>query len=107
MSRRAVIVSTARTGLAKSFRGGFNNTHGAALGGHVIAACMERAGPKFDPTMVDDVFMGCGMPEAETGMNIGRNSALAAGCPVTVSGVTISRSCSSGLQAITMAAHSV
>jgi acetyl-CoA C-acetyltransferase len=105
MTRRAVIVSTARTGLAKSFRGGFNNTHGAALGGHVIKHAIASAG--IDPALVDDVIMGCAMPEGETGMNIGRNAALWAGCPVQTSGTTVNRFCSSGLQAIAMAAHSI
>jgi hypothetical protein len=93
---RAVIVSTARTGLAKSFRGGFNATHGAALGGHVIAAALKKA--NIDPGQVEDVIMGCGMPEGETGMNIARNAAMWADCPVTVSGQTVNRFCSSGLQ---------
>ena len=76
---RAVIVSTARTGLAKSFRGGFNATHGAALGGHAIRHAIAKA--SIEPGSVEDVFMGCGMPEGETGMNIGRNAALAGGSP--------------------------
>ena len=105
MSRRAVIVSTARTGLAKSFRGGFNATHGAALGGHAIKHAIERAG--IEPGAIEDVFMGCGMPEGETGMNIARNAALAGGCPVTTSGTTINRFCSSGLQGIAMAAQAI
>lgn len=100
-----MIVSTARTGLAKSFRGGFNMTHGAALGGHVIKAAIQRA--NIDPSIVDDVAMGCAMPEGETGMNVARNAALWAGCPVSTSGVTVNRFCSSGLQAIAMAAHSI
>jgi len=102
---RAVIVSTARTGLAKSFRGGFNTTHGAALGGHVIKAAVQRAG--IEPGDVEDVFLGCGMPEGETGMNIARNAAMWAGCPVTTSGTTVNRFCSSGLQAVALAAHAV
>lgn len=102
---RAVIVSTARTGLAKSFRGGFNTTHGAALGGHAIAAAIAKA--KIAPELVEDVFMGCGMPEGETGMNIARNAALWAGCPVTTSGTTINRFCSSGLQAVASAAQTI
>ena len=105
MSRRAVIVSTARTGLAKSFRGGFNATHGAALGGHAIKHAIAKA--KIEPGAVEDVFMGCGMPEGETGMNIARNAALAGGCPVTTSGTTVNRFCSSGLQAIAMAAQTI
>lgn len=103
--RRAVIVSTARTGLAKSFRGGFNNTHGAALGGFVIQKAMEKIG--LDPAKVDDVILGCAMPEGETGMNVARNAALWAGCPSSTSGTTVNRFCSSGLQAIAMAAHSI
>ena len=102
---RAVIVSTARTGLAKSFRGGFNATHGAALGGHAIKHAIAKAG--IDPGDVEDVFMGCGMPEGESGMNIARNAALAGGCPVTTSGTTINRFCSSGLQAVAMAAQAI
>ena len=105
MSRRAVIVSTARTGLAKSFRGGFNNTHGASLGGHAIKSAIAKAG--IDAGEIEDVFLGCGMPEGETGMNIARNAALAGGCPVTTSGTTINRFCSSGLQAVAMAAQTI
>ena len=104
-ARRAVVVSTARTGLAKSFRGGFNATHGAQMGGHVVRACISKAG--VEPEAVDDVIFGCGMPEAETGMNIARNIALSGGCPVTTSGTTVNRFCSSGLQAVAMAAHSI
>lgn len=103
--RRAVIVSTARTGLAKSFRGGFNKTHGAALAGHAIKSAIEKAG--IDKALVDDVILGCGMPEGETGMNVARNAALWAGCPVTTSGTTINRFCSSGLQAVASIAHSI
>lgn len=102
---RAVIVSTARTGLAKSFRGGFNLTHGAALGGHAIKSAVDKAG--IDPAMVEDVIMGCGMPEGEAGMNVARNAALWAGCPTTTSGTTINRFCSSGLQSIASAAQSI
>ena len=103
MSREAVIVSSARTGLAKSGRGGFNMTHGAAMGGHAIKHAICKAG--IEPVAVEDVIMGCGMPEGETGMNIARNAALWAGCPVTTSGTTINRFCSSGLQAVASAAH--
>lgn len=102
---RAVICSTARTGLAKSFRGGFNMTHGAALAGRAIEAAIEKAG--IDPSMVEDTFLGCAMPEGETGMNVARNAALWAGCPVSTSGVTINRFCSSGLQAVASAAQSI
>ncbi len=103
--REAVIVSTARTGLAKSWRGALNMTHGATMGGHVVRTAMERAG--VDPGEVEDVLMGCATPEGATGSNIARQIALAAGCPVTVSGVTVNRFCSSGLQTIAMAAQRV
>jgi len=103
--REAVIVSTARTGLAKSVRGGFNSTHGAAMGGHAVKHAIARAG--VDPKEVEDVFMGCALPEGATGNNIARASAIWAGCPVTTAGTTINRFCSSGLQAITMAAQQI
>ncbi len=103
--KQAVIVSTARTALAKSVRGGFNQTHGAVMGGHAVNHAIARAG--IDPGEVEDVFMGCGMPEGATGNNIARESALWAGCPVTTAGVTINRYCSSGLQAIAMAAQQI
>ena len=93
MSREAVIVSSARTGLAKSGRGGFNMTHGAAMGGHAIKHAIERA--NIEPGEVEDVIMGCGTPEGATGQNVGRLSAIWAGCPVTTSGVTVNRFCSS------------
>jgi acetyl-CoA C-acetyltransferase len=101
----AVIVSTARTGIGKAYRGAFNNTHGATLGGHVIKAAVERA--RVDPGEVEDVIMGCALPEGATGQNIARQSALRAGLPVTTGGVTVNRFCSSGLQAIAMAAQRV
>ncbi|MDE2182859.1 MAG: acetyl-CoA C-acyltransferase [Alphaproteobacteria bacterium] len=103
--REAVIVSTARTGLAKSVRGGFNMTHGAVLGGHAIANAIARA--RIDAGEVEDVYMGCAQPEGATGMNIARLSAVRAGCPVATGGVTINRFCSSGLQAIAMAAQQI
>ena len=103
--RQAVIVSTARTGLAKSGRGGFNDTHGAVLGGHAVKHAIARAG--IAPGEVEDVYMGCGMPEGATGNNIARESAIWAGCPVSTAGVTINRYCSSGLQAIAMAAQQI
>ncbi len=103
--RDAVIVSTARTGLAKSWRGALNMTHGATLGGAVVRAAIERAGIAADE--VEDVLMGCATPEGATGSNIARQIALAAGCPVTVSGATVNRFCSSGLQTIAMAAQRV
>jgi len=105
MSREAVIVSTARTPLAKSWRGAFNLTHGATLGGHAVKAAIERAG--IDPGEVEDVLMGCALPEGATGNNIARQIALRAGCPVTVSGATVNRFCSSGLQTIAMAAQRI
>ncbi|HNR22528.1 MAG TPA: acetyl-CoA C-acyltransferase [Steroidobacteraceae bacterium] len=101
----AVIVSIARTPLAKSWRGSFNITHGATLGGHVVQHAIARAG--IDPAEVEDVLMGCAYPEGATGMNVARQSALRAGCPVTTGGVTINRFCSSGLQSIAMAAARV
>jgi len=101
----AVIVSTARTALAKSWRGSFNMTHGAVLGGHVVNEAVRRA--KLDPNEVEDVIMGCANPEGATGLNIARQIALKAGLPVSVGGVTVNRFCSSGLQAIAMAAQRV
>jgi len=101
----AVIVSTARTPIGKAYRGAFNNTHGATLAGHVIKHAVERAG--LDPAEVEDVIVGCAMPEGATGQNIGRQSALRAGLPVTTAGVTVNRFCSSGMQAIAMAAQRV
>ncbi|QVN18806.1 acetyl-CoA C-acyltransferase [Burkholderia pyrrocinia] len=101
----AVIVSTARTPLAKSWRGGFNMTHGATLGGHVVAAALERA--KLDPARVEDVIMGCANPEGATGANIARQIVLRAGLPVTVPGMTVNRFCSSGLQTIALAAQRI
>ncbi len=101
----AVIVSTARTGLAKSWRGALNMTHGATLGGHVVKAAVERA--RIDPAEVEDAIIGCGLPEGTTGGNIARQIALRAGLPVSAAGVTVNRFCSSGLQAIAMAAQRV
>jgi len=101
----AVIVSTVRTPLTKSWRGGFNMTHGAVLGGHVVQEAVSRA--KVDPAEIEDVLMGCANPEGATGLNIARQIAIKAGLPVSVGGVTINRFCSSGLQAIAMAAQRV
>ena len=101
--REVVLVSYARTGLAKSVRGGFNITHGAALTGHAIQHAISRAG--IDPCEVEDVVIGCGQPEGATGHNVARNAAIWAGCPVTTAGTTINRYCSSGLQAISVAAN--
>ena len=103
--RDAVIVSVARTGLAKSWRGGFNRTHGATLGGHVVRHAMARA--RVEPSEVEDVVMGCAFPEGATGWNIARQIALRAGCPVDVPGMTINRFCSSGLQSIVLAAQRI
>ncbi|MGZ5158409.1 MAG: acetyl-CoA C-acyltransferase [Caldimonas sp.] len=101
----AVIVSTARTPLAKSWKGACNMTHGATLGGPVVKAAVERAG--IDPAEVDDVIMGCATPEGATGSNIARQIALRAGLPITTSGMTVNRFCSSGLQSIAMAAQRI
>ncbi len=105
MSREAVIASTARTPIGKAFRGAFNNTHGATLAGHVIKEAVARA--KIEPEEVEDVIMGCGLPEGATGHNIARLSAIRAGLPVTAAGTTVNRFCSSGLQTISMAAQRV
>ena len=101
----AVIVSTARTPLCKSWKGAFNMTHGAELGGHAVKAAIERAG--IDGGEVEDVLMGCANPEGATGANIARQVALRAGLPVSVAGATVNRFCSSGLQTIAMAAQRV
>ena len=103
--KQAAIVSTARTGLAKSVRGGFNETHGAVMAGHAIKHAISRAG--LDPGEVEDAYIGCGFPEGATGNNIARESALWAGCPVSTGGVTVNRYCSSGLNAIAMAAQQI
>jgi acetyl-CoA C-acetyltransferase len=101
----AVIVSTARTPLAKSWKGAFNMTHGATLGGHAIQHAVQRAG--IEAGEVEDVIMGCANPEGATGANIARQAALRAGLPITTSGVTVNRFCSSGLQTIAMAAQRI
>ncbi|MDQ0143848.1 acetyl-CoA C-acyltransferase [Cupriavidus necator] len=101
----AVIVSTARTALAKSWKGAFNMTHGATLGGHAVQHAIARA--RIEAAEVEDVLMGCANPEGATGANIARQIALRAGCPVTVPGATVNRFCSSGLQTIAMAAQRV
>jgi acetyl-CoA C-acetyltransferase len=103
--RQAVIVSTARTGLAKSFRGALNATHGAHMGGFVTQSAITRAG--IDPGHVEDVIVGCAYPEGATGSNIARQIAISAGCPVTVSGLTVNRFCSSGLQTIALASQRI
>ncbi len=102
---RAIIVSTARTPLAKSWKGAFNMTHGATLAGHAVQHAIARAG--IEAAEVEDVLMGCANPEGATGFNIARQAALRAGCPVTVSGLTINRFCSSGLQTIALASQRI
>ncbi len=103
--KQAVIVSTARTGLAKSFRGSFNLTHGATMGGHVVCSAVERAG--IDPAEIEDCVIGCGFPEGATGQNIARQIAIRAGLPITASGMTVNRFCSSGLQTVALAANAI
>ncbi len=103
--REAVIVSTARTPIGKAFRGAFNKTHGATLAGHAIAHAVARAG--IEPAEVEDVLLGCGLPEGATGHNIARLAAVRAGLPVTTAAATVNRFCSSGLQTIAMAAQRV
>ena len=101
----AVIVSTARTPLCKSWRGALNLTHGAKMGGHVVHAALERA--RVDPDEVEDVIIGCANPEGATGWNIARQVAIRAGCPISVPGMTVNRFCSSGLQTIALAAQRI
>ena len=105
MMKQAVIVSAARTGLAKSFRGSFNMTHGATMGGHVVEQVVARAG--LDGGEIEDCVMGCGTPEGETGGNIARQIALRGGLPVTAAGMTVNRFCSSGLQSVALAANAI
>lgn len=103
--REVVIVSTARTPIGKAFRGAFNNTHGAVLAGHAIGQAVARSG--LDPAEIEDVILGCGLPEGATGQNIARLSAIRAGLPVSTAGTTVNRFCSSGLQTISMASQRV
>ncbi|WP_170339770.1 acetyl-CoA C-acyltransferase [Ruegeria arenilitoris] len=103
--KQAVIVSAARTGLAKSFRGSFNMTHGATMGGHAVQAAVARSG--LDGAEIEDCIIGCGFPEGETGGNIARQIAIRAGLPVSVSGMTVNRFCSSGLQTVALAAQAI
>ncbi|MEX2130800.1 MAG: acetyl-CoA C-acyltransferase [Pseudohongiellaceae bacterium] len=105
MTKEAVIVSTARTPIGKAYRGAFNNTEAPTLGGHAIAAAVKRAG--IDPAEVDDVIMGCAMQQGSSGYNIGRTSAIAAGLPNSVSGMSLDRQCSSGMMAIATAAKQI
>ena len=101
----AVIVSTARTALCKSWRGAFNMTHGATMGGHVVQHAVARA--NLDPAQIEDVIMGCGVTEGHTGYNIARSSAIRAGVPVNAGALVVSRHCASGLQAISTAAQRI
>jgi acetyl-CoA C-acetyltransferase len=103
--REAVIASVARTGIGKAFRGSLNKTHGATMTAHVIKHAVERA--KIDPAEVEDVVIGCGLPEGATGHNVGRVAALHAGLPITTSGMTVNRYCSSGLQSVSIAAQRI
>ncbi|HTN95393.1 MAG TPA: acetyl-CoA C-acyltransferase, partial [Nordella sp.] len=103
--RDVAIIATARTPVTRAFRGAFNRTHGASLAGHAVAQALSRSG--LDPAEIDDVVMGCAMPEGATGYNIGRLAALRAGLPVSASGATIDRQCASGLQAIALAAYRI
>ena len=103
--KQAVLVSTARTGLAKSYRGALNETRGPEMAGHAIGHAVSRAG--VDPSLLEDAILGCGYPEGWTGSNVARQSAIRAGLPVGVSGTTVNRFCASGLQAIAMGAHAI
>ncbi|WP_170598926.1 acetyl-CoA C-acyltransferase [Ruegeria arenilitoris] len=103
--KQAVIISAARTGMAKSFRGSFNMTHGATMGGHAVQAAVARSG--LDGAEIEDCIIGCGFPEGETGGNIARQIAIRAGLPVSVSGMTVNRFCSSGLQTVALAAQAI
>ena len=103
--REAVIVSTARTAIGKAFRGSFNMTHGATMGGAAAKIAVERSG--VEPGMIEDCIMGCGFPEGATGSNIARQIAIRSGLPVTACGMTVNRFCSSGLQALALAAHRI
>jgi acetyl-CoA C-acetyltransferase len=101
----AVIISTARTPIGKAYRGAFNMTHGADMGGHVVGRAVERSG--VEPAEIEDVILGCALPERATGGNIARQAAIRAGLPVSVAGMTVNRFCSSGLQAIALAAQRI
>lgn len=103
--REAVIVSTARTPIGKAYRGAFNNTEAPTLGGHAIRHAVERAG--IEPGEVEDVMMGCALPQGSQGRNIARLAALTGGLPVTTAGITVDRQCSSGMMAIALAAKTI
>src|SRR5438067_13604671 len=104
--REAVVVASARTPLAKSFRGSFNLTRPDDLAAHCIQEVLKKT-PKLDPAEVEDVILGCGYPHGSQGTNVARVASIRAGLPVTVPGVTVNRFCSSGLQAVAMAAHEI
>ena len=104
--RNAVIVDSVRTGLAKSFRGGFNNTRADNMAAHLVNAIMKR-NPSVDPSLVEDVILGCGNPEGAQGHNIARNVAVLSDLPITTGGITVNRYCSSGLNSIAMAATQI
>ena len=103
--RDAVVVSTARTGLCKSWKGGLNMTHGATMGGHVVKEAVIRA--NIESAEVEDVVIGCATPEGATGGNIARQIAIRSGMPVSVGGMTVNRFCSSGLQTVAMASQRI
>ncbi len=103
--REAVIVSTARTGIGRAYRGAFNDTEGQALAGHAISHAVERAG--VDRDEIEDVVMGVALQQGNTGTNVARQSALRAGLPVSVPGMTVDRQCASGLMAIAIAAKQI
>src|SRR5438094_517399 len=104
--REAVVVASSRTGLAKSFRGSFNITRPEDLAAHCIKDVLRKT-PQIDPKEVEDVVLGCGQPHGPQGQNVARLSAVWAGLPVTTAAITVNRFCSSGLQAIAMAAHQI
>src|SRR5579864_8842662 len=104
--REAVVVASSRTGLAKSYRGSFNQTRPDNLAAHCIKDVLRKT-PQLDPAEIDDVVMGCAQPHGPQGDNVARVAAILAGLPVTVAATTINRFCSSGLQAVAMAAHQI
>src|SRR5579872_1940357 len=106
MMREAVVVASSRTGLAKSFRGSFNMTRPDDLAAHTIRDVLRKA-PQLDPSEVEDVVLGCAMPHGAQGQNVARIATLLAGLPVSTAATTVNRFCSSGLQAIAMAAHEI
>ena len=103
--REAVIVSVARTPIGRAYKGAFNNTNGASLAAHAVGEAVRRSG--VDPAEIEDVVLGCAMPEGSTGGNVARQAALRAGLPVSVSGMTVQRACSSGLMGVATAAKQI